>query len=545
MNKCYVHIASTIGEHINVSQKTETNVDFVSKCADPFDKNPSIVDINNTMNTTTFSFRHTTAATVEQILLGLNVKKATGQDRIPPKLVKPAAGPLSHHLANSFNQCVDTSEFPDDAKLAEVVPLYKKDDNLNMTNDRPVSILPSMSKVLEQIILHQMSRFLREILDPRIAAYRHGYSCQDVLLKLIDDWKKPLEKRRHVGAVLMDLSKAFDCLPHQLLVAKLKAYGVCGKSCALIWSYLSGRNQRVRVGSSTSEWLLLTKGVPQGSGLGPVVFNLFINYLYAAINTCDLYNYADDNTISACCDSKQQVIDTLMAESTTAMKWFEANMMQANPGKFQAIILKEPSDSITTLTVGNTIMTTDDSVKLLGVHLDRLMDFNKQIKELCRKAACQLNVLQRLARHLDQDGQMAIFRAFIMSHFIYCLLVWHFCGATNTNQLERIQFCALRFVFLDFESDYATLLDRAGLPTLERSRKRDILIDVFKNLMNQSPAFMWNSYKTKLINCNLRNTNTLCIPHTNTTRYGLQTLTAYGVKLWNSLVQQFKQFVQG
>ena len=111
--------------------------------------------------------------------------------------------------------------------------MYKKDDNLNMKNYRPVSILPSMSKVLEKIMLHQMSRFLREILDPRIAAY---YSCQDVLLKLVDDWKRALEKHSHVGAVLMDLSKAFDCLPHQLLVAKLKAYGVCGKSCALIWS---------------------------------------------------------------------------------------------------------------------------------------------------------------------------------------------------------------------------------------------------------------------------------------------------------------------
>ena len=129
--------------------------------------------------------------------------------------------------------------------------------------------------------------------------------------------------------------------------------------------------------------------------------------------------------------SNQQVIDTLMAESTTAIKWFEANMMQANPRKFQAIILKEPSDPRTTLTVGNTTITTDESVKLLGVHLDRHLDFNKQIKELCRKATCQLNVLQRLARHLDQVGRMAIFRAFIMSHFNYCPLVWHFFGATN------------------------------------------------------------------------------------------------------------------
>ena len=323
-------------------------------------------------------------------------------------------------------------------------------------------------------------------------------------------------------------------------MAKLKAYGVCGKSCALIWSYLSGRKQRVRVGSSTSEWLLLKKGVPQGSVLGPVLFNLFINDLYAAINTCDLYNYADDRTISVCCDSKQQVIDTLMTKSTIAMKWFEANMMQANPGKFQAIILKEPSDSRTTLTVGNTIITTDESVKLLGVHLDRHLDFNKQIKERCRKAACQLNVLQRLARHLDQDGRMAIFRAFIMSHFNYCPLGWHFCGATNTKKLERIQFRALRFVFLDFECDYETLLDRAGLPTLELSRKRAILIDVYKNVMHQSPAFLWNSYKPKLINYSLRNANTLCIPRSKTTRYGLQSLTTCGVKLWSFLPNNHK-----
>ena len=140
----------------------------------------------------------------------------------------------------------------------------QKNDNLNIMNYRPVSILSSMSKVLEKLILRQMTRFLSKILDPMIAAYRQGYSCQDVILRLVEDWKRALENRKHVGAVLMDLSKAFDCLPHQqLLVAKLRAYGACDRSCALIWSYLSGRRQRVRIGCSTSEWLPLTKGSPR------------------------------------------------------------------------------------------------------------------------------------------------------------------------------------------------------------------------------------------------------------------------------------------
>ena len=106
---------------------------------------------------------------------------------------------------------------------------------------------------------------------------------------------------------------------------------------------------------------------------------------------------------------------------------------------------------------------------------DDHLNFNQQTKELCCKAASQLNVLQRLARHLDQGCRMSIFRAFILTHFNYCALVWNFCGATNTKKLERIQCRALRFVFLDFNSDYTTLLVRAGLPTLELARKREIL----------------------------------------------------------------------
>ena len=157
-----------------MNQTSECNTDFVTKCVNHFSDHPSVTDITNTMKTAYFSFRHTTPTEVEKVMQSLDTKKATGPDRIPAKLIKPAAGPLSHQLTKVFNQCVDNNEFPSDAKLAEVVPVHKKNDNLNIMNYRPVSILSSMSKVLEKLILRQMTPFLRKILDPSRPVARGG-----------------------------------------------------------------------------------------------------------------------------------------------------------------------------------------------------------------------------------------------------------------------------------------------------------------------------------------------------------------------------------
>ena len=130
--------------------------------------------------------------------------------------------------------------------------------------------------------------------------------------------------------------------------------------------------------------------------------------------------------------------------------------MEANPSKFQAITVNAAENPRAHINLGDKVIIAESTVKLLGVHLDDHLNFNQQTKELCRKAASQLNVLQRLARHLGQGCRMSIFRAFILTHFNYCALVWHFCGVTNTKKLERIQCRALRFVFLVFNSDYTT-----------------------------------------------------------------------------------------
>jgi hypothetical protein len=172
-----------------------------------------------------------------------------------------------------------------------------------------------------------------------LSAFRKGLSCQTILIKLIEDWKSALDNKQYIGAVLMDLSKAFDCLPHNLLLEKLRAYGLSENATALMSSYLSQRRQCVKIGASTSSWLDIVKGVPQGSILGPLLFNIFTNDLLYVIQNCQVYNYADDNTICAADRDLTKLKATLQAKSEEAIDWFHQNAMVANPDKFQAIFL--------------------------------------------------------------------------------------------------------------------------------------------------------------------------------------------------------------
>ena len=201
-------------------------------------------------------------------------------------------------------------------KLAEVSPSYKKADNLVNENYRPVSILTTLSKLYESTMNDQLFKHFVSILNKLLSAFCKGHSCQTLLVKCIEDWKSALDKNKHIGVLFTDLSKAFDCLPHILLLAKLRAYDLDISGCNLIDSYLSNRKQRVRIGNARSEWISLSKGVPQGSILGPLLFDVFINDMYLFINKCTLYNYTDDNSLSCAATEVEEVMSSLQMDGS-------------------------------------------------------------------------------------------------------------------------------------------------------------------------------------------------------------------------------------
>jgi hypothetical protein len=539
INEYYVNITKAIGsedlllgtDKFEDIVKTHIANSSVSRIKDSIAKN------NN------FSFNLVTTEYVYTKLKNIKSKKAPGYDAIPPKLVKSGAKELCRPITYIINKCITTSTFPDCLKLAEVAPIFKKENILDKKNYRPVSILPCFSKVFESILVDQMSEFLEPMLSSHLSGFRKNHSCQNVLLQMVEKCKFNLDNHGVSGALMTDLSKAFDCLPYRLLVAKLNAYGFNQDACMLVASYFTNRYQRVKIGDVRSDWLNLTKGAPQGSIFGPFIYNLHSNdLLYLIDDLCDIYNYADDNTICVHRDNVSDVLSNIERVSEILLNWFKTNYLQANPEKFQFILLsKDKLDN--GVLVDNTMLRSQECVKLLGVNIDHALTFSFQISETCKKAGRQLSALGRLSKVLKTDDKLILFECFILSHFNYCPLVWHCCSASDQNKMELVQKRALRYVYNDYSSTYKELRERANKPLLYIHRIKLIMVEIYKIINKMGPKYLHDMFTVKDNNYNVRNKLTLVLPKFNTVKYGKKSIKYEGVKFWNLLTNEVRQAI--
>ena len=257
---------------------------------------------------------------------------------------------------------------------------------------------------------------------------------------------------------------------------------------------------------------------------------------------CDIFNYADDNTVCCVGDNVDDVKNKLHIVSSTMMKWFDANFMQANPSKFQFIVFDRVYEECS-ININEHVLTSQRSVKLLGIQIDSQLKFNLHISDICKKAGRKLNVMARLSNILDVDAKFLLFNSFILSNFNFCPLIWHFCSITDMKQMEKIQKRALMYTFNDFTSSYSELRLKAKKTLLYVNRLRLIVSEVYKCIHKLNPSYLHSLVHLRELNYDMRNTMYLQQPPFKYVKYGKDCFRYQSTKLWNLLDKKYKSSI--
>ena len=329
---------------------------------------------------------------ISKIINNLDPSKATQQGVILTKIIKDNKDIFSYFISASFSNAVNNGIFSDELKHADIKPIYKKESRNEKENYRPVSILPNLSKIFERCMYDQLKDYFNKLLSEYQCRFRKGFSTPMTPMK---NYEIVLTVREEGGetsaAVLTDLTKTFDSLPRNLLIAKLHGYGIKKRSLNLLFSYLKNRKQRVRLNNTYSEWIDILFGLPQGSILGLLLFNTFLCDLFLFLHDIPVANYAGDNTPYCTGLKTSEALIKLENAAETLLQWLKDNRMKSNSDKYHLLInITKESYQIK---IGNEIDSNSKYEKLLGVKTDHELNFNEHVSLLCRKVSQKLNAL--------------------------------------------------------------------------------------------------------------------------------------------------------
>lgn len=444
--------------------------------------------------------------TIFQELKSLKECKSPGPDEIPAKLLKELARELAKPLSLVCQKSFDTGILPPDWKLAHITPLYKSGGRASANNYRPVSLTSICCKVMEKIIKKQLMIYCEthNILSNAQFGFRRGRSCVTNLLYTMQSWTRAIDAKETVHAAYIDFRKAFDSVPHQRLLHKLRLMGIGGRLLTWIENFLSGRSQTVCVGRQQSRPTVIESGVPQGSVLGPTLFLLFVNDCVQELD-CECAMFADDVKI-------WRVIRCAADEDN-----FQENLCRLNDWSHRWL-LSFNSNKCTLLRLGNRNavpyarpyhlngipLQETEIQKDLGIWMTDNLKPSTQCCKAAKTATSMLYAIKRAFTVFDEDCFSKIFGTFIRPHLEYAIQAWRPWMRQDYNVLERVQRRATKLVRGQGSLPYEIRLNNLNLYPLSYRQLRGDLIQTFRIVRGFDCALMCDDFFQLATTTNLR-----------------------------------------
>ena len=488
--------------------------------------------------------QHVSIKTIEKIIQNLKNSKSLSVDELDSFSVRLASKFIATPVHHLVTLSIMEMKFPTNWKLTKVIPLHKKESLLDPSNYRPVAILSPLSKILEKVIYKQLYDYFskNKIFHSSLHGYRQNRSTQTALLQLYDTWVRSAAQGQVSGVVLLDLSAAFDLVDHEILVKKLKIYGVDRDFCTWVGSYLHGRQQAVWIDHTFSEFLPNSVGVPQGNILGPLFFLIYFNDLLSTLS-CKVEVYADDSTLTESGPNVQEIESKLTENCRKVSIWMKENKLKLNAIKTH-FLLVGTQERLRVTQQPHVIMdgvhleeNADKCESLLGVQVKANLKWSAQISKVSAKLKMRLVGLTMLKYLVPYETRNTIVIGIFNSILIYCLPLYGGCNKGQIKDLQVLQNKAGQLVaHKPPHTNRNALFDQLGWMSVSQLIVYHTVLLVFKIRKASEPEYLATFLK------NDGRTGKIIIPNT---KLGLtqKSFCYRGSANWNTLPEDLRKSV--
>lgn len=436
-----------------------------------------------------FSFFPTDPNEVKSIVANFVKKSSYGYDGVPVDIMKSVINPIAAPLSSIINCSIRTGVFPDNLKIAKVCPVHKSGSESAFENYRPISVLPSFSKVYEKVVYNRLENFVskNKLLSNSQYGFRPKHSTYMPILDIYDKISQSVDCGKFAVGIFIDLAKAFDTINHDILCCKLERYGVRGIALQWFRNYLTNRSQYVYFNGVSSSLKSVLCGVPQGSILGPLLFLLYINDIVRCSSVLNFILFADDTNLFYSSVNFDELVITLNTELDKLCTWFRANKLSLNVKKTNFIMFGKKSkayqDNEVKILLNGIPIERVHTSKFLGIFLDDDLNWKFHISQISLKVSRSIGVLNKVKKLFSKEILRTLYFTMIQPHLIYCNIVWGGATQLAINRLIVLQKRAVRIVsHSNYRAPTAAIFKELKILTIEDIHKMQLALFVYKHL---------------------------------------------------------------